>query len=136
MKVKLATQVFSHSVAAGINTYVSLNGLPSSAIQDFLTVRGVSVSNYTKVELVARAFSAAEMGLPIEMSSQDQAELLQQENFNVEYVGKYKDRKAYSYFDSSFVGEILVSKPKDEVILLLLLVRAPIHDEKELWVAA
>ena len=32
MKVKLATQVFSHSVAAGINTYVALNGLPSSAV--------------------------------------------------------------------------------------------------------
>ena len=32
MKVKLATQVFSHSVAAGINTNVALNGLPSSAV--------------------------------------------------------------------------------------------------------
>ena len=32
MKVKLATQVFSHSVSAGIYTYVALGGLPSKAI--------------------------------------------------------------------------------------------------------
>ena len=32
MKVKLASQVLSHSVAAGINTYVSLQGLPGQAI--------------------------------------------------------------------------------------------------------
>ena len=30
--------------------------------------------------------------------------------FDKEYIGKYKDEKAYSYFDSGFVGEILVSK--------------------------
>ncbi len=32
MKVKLATQVLSHSVAAALNTYVSLQGLPGDAI--------------------------------------------------------------------------------------------------------
>ena len=32
MKVKLASQVFSHSVAAGISTYVALNGLPDTAL--------------------------------------------------------------------------------------------------------
>ena len=32
MKVKLATQVFSHSVSAGIATYVALCGLPSRAV--------------------------------------------------------------------------------------------------------
>ena len=30
--------------------------------------------------------------------------------FYKEYIGKYKDQKAYRYFDSGFVGEILVSK--------------------------
>ena len=30
--------------------------------------------------------------------------------FDKEYIGKYKDQKAYSYFDSGFVGEILLSK--------------------------
>ena len=30
--------------------------------------------------------------------------------FDKEYIGKYKDQKAYSYFDSRLVGEILVSK--------------------------
>ena len=159
-------------------TYQDFLDMGVNSLKDFLTVRGVSVSNYTKVELVARAFSAAGMGLPIVMSSEDQAKLLQQEyvkrlkemdlsdpkgikdedkkdefslwptitlgnifeyilsvrDFNVEYVVKYKDQKAYSYFDSNFVGEILVSKPKDEVILLFCKVRASmsIHDGKEL----
>eukprot|EP00795_Rhopilema_esculentum_P009831 gene9831-18406_t len=169
-------------MASNSRTYQDFLDMGVNSSKDFLTVRGVSVSNYTEVELVARAFSAAEMGLPIVMSSEDQAKLLQQEykkrlkemdlsdpkeikdedkkdelslwptitlgnifeyilsvrDFNVEYVGKYKDQKAYSYFDSIFVGEILVSKPKDEVILLFCKVRASmsIHDEKELWVAA
>ena len=30
--------------------------------------------------------------------------------FDKEYMRKYKDQKAYSYFDSGFVREILVSK--------------------------
>lgn len=34
-------------------------------LSDFLTVRGISVSAYNKIELVAWAFSAAEMDLPI-----------------------------------------------------------------------
>ena len=29
------------------------------------------------------------------------------EEFDKEYIGKYKDQKPYSYFDSGFVGEIL-----------------------------
>ncbi len=32
MRVKLASQILSHSVAAGINTYVALGGLPGAAI--------------------------------------------------------------------------------------------------------
>ena len=30
--------------------------------------------------------------------------------FDKDYIGKYKDQKAYSYSDSDFVREILVSK--------------------------
>ena len=50
----------------------------------------------------------------------------------------YFDKKADSYFDRDLFGEILVSKPKDEVTLILFKVRASmsIHNEKELWVAA
>ena len=36
--------------------------------------------------------------------------ILRMKEFDKEYMGKYKDQKAYSYFDSGFVGEILVSK--------------------------
>ena len=34
-------------------------------LKDYLTVRGISTSSYTKIELVARAFSASEMDIPI-----------------------------------------------------------------------
>ena len=36
--------------------------------------------------------------------------ILKMKEFYKEYIGKYKDQKAYRYFDSGFVGEILVSK--------------------------
>ena len=36
--------------------------------------------------------------------------ILRMKEFDKEYIGKYKDQKAYSYFDSGFVREILVSK--------------------------
>ena len=36
--------------------------------------------------------------------------ILRMKEFDKEYMGTYKDQKAYSYFDSGFVGEILVSK--------------------------
>lgn len=101
-------------------------------LKDYRAVRGI--------QLVARAFSAAEMGLPI-MSSEEQAKKLNNEyverlkefglsdpqkipidmriddikawpkinlgnifayilstrDFDTEYVGKYKDQKAYAY---------------------------------------
>ena len=36
--------------------------------------------------------------------------ILRMKEFDKEYMGKFKDQKAYSYFDSGFVGSILVSK--------------------------
>ena len=122
-------------------------------LKDYLTVRGISVSGYNKIELVARAYSATEMDLPIILSSADLTKkleeyrkrlrefnildpkniekelrvddltvwlkvnlrnifeyILRMKEFDKEYIGKYKDQKAYSYFDSGFVREILVSK--------------------------
>ena len=122
-------------------------------LKDYLTVRGISVSGYNKIELVARAYSAAEMDLPMILSSADLTKNLEEEyskrlrEFNIldpkniekelqvddltvwpkanlgnifeyilrmkeldkEYISKRKDQKAYNYFDSGFVGEILVS---------------------------
>ena len=59
--------------------------------------------------------------------------------FDKEYIGKYKDQKAYSYFDSRFVGEILVSKINEgKIIALFCSVQGSmsIHNEKEIWVVA
>ena len=39
--------------------------------------------------------------------------------FDKEYIGKYKDQKAYSYFDSGFVRKILVSKTNEGTKLVL-----------------
>ena len=121
-------------------------------VKDYLTGRGISTSSYTKIELVARAFSASEMDIPIIQSTEEQAQMLNEEyrkklqdynlldpckisnrekiddvklwppvnlgnifeyilsmrEFNNEYIGKYKDQKAYSYFDSNFVGKVLI----------------------------
>ena len=38
-------------------------------LKDYLTVKGISVSGYNKIELVALAYSAAEMDLLIILSS-------------------------------------------------------------------
>ena len=146
-------------------------------LKDYLTVRGISTSSYTKIELVVRAFSASEMDIPIIQSTEEQAQMLNEEHrkklkdynllhpckisnhekiddvklcppvnlgnifeyilsmreFNNEYIGKYKDQKAYSYFDSNFVGEVLIYKGNDYLILFCK-VRASvsIHDDREL----
>lgn len=162
------------------SSYENFLNMTVQSLQDYLTVRGISVSGYKKAELVARAFSAAEMKLPIVMSCEEQAEVLKKDydeklkyfhlpdpkqissnqriddltswppitlgnifqyilsnrEFNTEYIGKYKDQKAYSYFDSGFVGEILTSKTAN-CIFLFCNVRASmaINEEKDLWVA-
>ena len=61
-----------------------------------------------------------------------------------EYIGKYKDQKAYSYSDSDFVGEILVSKTNEGTKISLLLQNKSlgvqgsmsIHNKKEVWIVA
>ena len=42
-------------------------------LKDYLTVRGISTSSYTKTGLVARGFSAVEMDIPIIQSTEEQA---------------------------------------------------------------
>ena len=55
--------------------------------------------------------------------------------FNNECIGKYKDQKTYSYFDSNFVGEVLTYK-RNDCLILFRNVRASmsIHDDKELLI--
>ena len=45
--------------------------------------------------------------------------ILRMKEFDKEYIGKYKDQKAYSYFNSGFVGEILVSKINEDTKIAL-----------------
>ena len=63
-------------------TYSDFLSLGTAALRNFLTVRGIPSSGYGKVELVARAFSASEMNLPIFMSSEEQASILKKDYDN------------------------------------------------------
>ena len=64
--------------------------------------------------------------------------ILSLREFNSEYIEKYKYQKAYSYFDSNFVGEITINKPIYDVTVLVCNVRASmsVNKEKELWIPA
>ena len=65
--------------------------------------------------------------------------ILRMKEFDKEYIGKCKDQKAYSYFSSGFVGEILVSKINEGTkIALFCSVQGSvsIHNKKEVWVVA
>ena len=55
-------------------------------LKDYLTVREISTSSYTKTGLVARGFSAVEMDIPIVQSTEEQAQTL-----NEKYGKKLKD---------------------------------------------
>ena len=60
--------------------------------------------------------------------------ILRMKEFDKEYIGKCKDQKSYSYFDSGFVGEILVSKINEGTkIALFCSVQGSmsIHNEKD-----
>ena len=59
-------------------------------LKDYLTVRGISTISYTKIELVARPFSASEMDIPIIQSTEEQAQML-----NEEYRKKLKKTTTY-----------------------------------------
>ena len=40
--------------------------------------------------------------------------ILHKKDFNTDYIGKYKDQKAYLYFDSVFVGPVFIYEPKSK----------------------
>ena len=65
--------------------------------------------------------------------------ILRMKEFDKEYIGKYKDQKAYSYFDSGFVGELLVSKINEgtkKALFYSVQGSMSIHKKKEVWVVA
>ena len=65
--------------------------------------------------------------------------ILRMKEFDKEYIGKCKDQKAYSYFNSGFLGEILVSKINESTkIALFCSVQGSvsIHNKREVWVVA
>ena len=65
--------------------------------------------------------------------------ILSTRDFDSDNIGKYEDQKAYSYFDSGFVGEIFIHEPQTtgNVKLVYCDVRASmsIHETKDLWIA-
>ena len=67
-------------------TYEDFFCLGINHLKDYLTIRGISTSSYTKIELVARSFSASELDIPIIQSTKEQAQIL-----NEEYRQKLKD---------------------------------------------
>ena len=66
-------------MASGKKQYDYFLSMNVNNLKDYLTVRSVSVSGYYKIELVARAYSAAEMDLPIILSSADLTKNLKEE---------------------------------------------------------
>ena len=66
--------------------------------------------------------------------------ILKLKEFDAEYVGKYKDQKGYSYYQSGFVGTIWYFYSKEISINLCFLFckvtpSQSVRDERELWVA-
>ena len=170
-------------MASGKKQYDAFLSMNVNNLNNYLTVRVISVSGYNKIELVAWAYSAAEMDPPIILSFADLNKNLEEEcskclmrfnildpkniekelrvdnltawpkvnlgnifeyilrmkEFDKEYIGKYKDQKAYSYFDSGYVVEIFVSKINEGTnIALFYSVQGSmsIHNKKEVWVVA
>ena len=65
--------------------------------------------------------------------------ILKKKDFDADYIGKYKDQKAYSFFDSGFVGPVLIYNltSKKDTTFIYCEVRASqsIHENKSLWIA-
>ena len=137
-----------------LSTYEDILQLGRNCLQDYLSARGLNTTG-RKIELVARAFAAFEMKLPIIASSEEQqkklkldyenrlqkfkicdplsiepskriddillwlhidtgvtfAYILKVKNYDLEYVGRFKDQKAYSYVVSGFVDTIFIYNP-------------------------
>ena len=52
--------------------------------------------------------------------------ILHREDYNTDYIGKYKDQKTCSYFDSEFVGQAFLyeTKQRGNIAFLYSEVRA------------
>ncbi len=59
-------------------SYEDFLAMGRNNLEDFLTVRGINKTG-KKIELVAKAFAAVEMGIPILMSSEEQQLRLKKE---------------------------------------------------------
>ena len=151
-----------------------------SNLEDFLAVRGISKSG-RKIELVAKAFSAVQMNLPIVFSSEEMQKRLNSEylarlqrygivdpreiptgqrndditkwppitlgrvfeyilkckDFETDYIGRYKDERAFSYFDSGFVDQITIYESGD-ITFMYCNVQSSMtaSNINNLWVAA
>ena len=87
MRWELKKENFQHknyrttlwSTEVGIRLYDDFLSMNVNNLKDYLTVRGISVSGYNKIELVALAYSAAEMDLLIILSSADLTKNLEEE---------------------------------------------------------
>ena len=66
-------------MASGKKQYDDFLLMNVNNVKEYLTVRGISVSGYNKIELVAQEYSAAEMDLPIILSSADLTKNLEEE---------------------------------------------------------
>ena len=62
--------------------------------------------------------------------------ILRKKDFNTDYIGKYKDQKAYSYFDSGFAGQYLFMKQRVNIVFLHSGVRASqaVNEQKQIWI--
>ena len=63
--------------------------------------------------------------------------ILKKKNFDSEYISKYKNQKAFSFFDSSFVGPIKYFRFKKDVLFAYSEVCGlqKINEKRKLWIA-
>ena len=55
--------------------------------------------------------------------------ILRVRDFNADYIGRYKDQKAYSYFDGGFVDSIFAHEPSGKNVVF-------IYSTVKLWILA
>ena len=63
-------------MASSPESYQDFLEMGVNQLKEYLSMRGISVSGYSKVELVARDFSAAEMNLPVLRSNEEKVRRL------------------------------------------------------------
>ena len=140
--------------AAEVLEYDDFLGWTVSSLKDFLSLRGLKQTG-RKSELIARAFGAYELDVPVKFSQEQIYQQIKEEYsrrltkneiksdpnmllsdawiddvkkwpevddgklfsyilrakaVDVDYIGKYKDEKAYSYWMSGFVDTVFFAK--------------------------